>query len=1319
MQTIEADRVRLRTRSLVLAIIAVVAISSLIVLTPAARASSGVLSPPHTDAGSDTDGNGLFEYLVISVHVSVTTPGGFIVMIQLYNGAGTTFIVQGNKIVNLQTGTNVVDVRLSGPAIWRSGFDGPYQAQIVLFNNTFAFMGFGLHTTAAYLAIGFEPVPARFSPPHSDRGVDTDGDGRFDYLAVDASVSVARAGTYTVSGVLRDNPPVSVIATATNTSRLAVGASTVRLVFSATDIRVAGRNGPYEANLTLATSTGVQIDTGTHVTGTYFLSDFDPLNAAFAPPHASYVVDLDGDGFNDYLVVNAFVTVTDPGMYSVSGDIAFVGLTSTWRGYLPAGPQSVRLDFLGWDLFNRGINGPYTLNLTLSDARFRVIDRDVHTTAAYRAVDFEPSPPARWIPPFVSRGRDDQGDGLFDYLAVNTTVNADRHGSFTWSMELWDATFTTYVGSASGQFRLSTGRNPEQLLFPGITIAGRGINGPYGVRLHLYDPEGRQVDLQSFTTGPFPSTAFEGKPGRLTPPYFDLGVDRDGDSRLDVIAVDVPVTVTRAATFLVGGGLLDSTLSLVASVQTFVDLRPGLSTVRLNFSAADAFRSGQEGAFYGFLGLSVLKGGNVLPIDNDQFITRNYTAAPFDQGIPVRIYGHARAAVTGAPLEDIGVIAYAPATRLQRQAITDASGYFEIPLPPGDYYVFADGPSENAADVHRTILTDSVVDFSLEPPAPNTLTADVSFSSWNSATLRGDFTFGADSALTRFFLDVGFGNGDGTLSQSELDRLLSFGNPPELPLTTRDTFDVDATPYNRVNGSETFTLSGAGPITSPAPLHALISGAYTSSAAIPSSPFHPVRLLAAFDTVSASQAFTLTWPSNFVTKRFVPVGGIVVTGTGGPTAGVDPGMDPNPRDFVDESWVNLTVGTTDNTPPLVTGAALDGRSNLRTRSGPAVTVTATASDVGRGDWPIQGANFTQGARNWASATPMAAQDGAFNNATEVVTGSLATTTLTEGAHSICVYARDSVPNNDTTGSCATVIVDNTPPTVSNVRVNGQATKTVVIGTPVTITATVSDASTGNGNIAGANVTRGAANWATSTAMTAADGAFDSSTEPVTATLDTTGWSPGTYSMCVYGKDDVGNGNPTATNCATLTVITRDTTAPSVTGARAQPNPANLSVTVNISAVVTDDIGVTTVYIQILDASGQTVANLTATFDSGTGRYSAGRAFTAPGTYTYRVWARDAAGNWGTATGTFVISAPPSGESPLAGLWWLIPLVIAIVAAVLVFLLWSRRRRQTPAAPGGPPMSPPSDPPGYIPFGTSRPPQDVDDLDRPLEPPPPP
>jgi len=233
-----------------------------------------------------------------------------------------------------------------------------------------------------------------------------------------------------------------------------------------------------------------------------------------------------------------------------------------------------------------------------------------------------------------------------------------------------------------------------------------------------------------------------------------------------------------------------------------------------------------------------------------------------------------------------------------------------------------------------------------------------------------------------------------------------------------------------------------------------------------------------------------------------------------------------------------------------------------------VTVTATASDAGRGDWPIAGANFTRGAGNWATAVVMSAQDGTFDNVTEALTGSLATAPLADGTYQFCVYARDSVPNNDTTGSCAALVADNVAPVGSNVRLDGVAPKTVVVGTVVTVTASMSDATTGNGAIAGANVTRGAANWPSSITMSATDGTFDSPTEAVTASVDTTGWTPATYAMCVYGWDDVGNGNPAATDCAQLTVVAQDVTGPSVTSPRALPDPADVSQAVNMSSVTT-------------------------------------------------------------------------------------------------------------------------------------------------------
>ncbi|HTD82101.1 MAG TPA: carboxypeptidase regulatory-like domain-containing protein, partial [Thermoplasmata archaeon] len=985
--------------------------------------------------------------------------------------------------------------------------------------------------------------------------------------------------------------------------------------------------------------------------------------------------------------------------------------------------QVVQLDFLGVDIFNSGVDGPYTVDLTLWDEHARSLDVDVHTTAQYFAIDFEPSPPARWVPPFADSGRDLQGDGLWDDLVVNTSVLADRHGTHSWTMELWDATMTMFIGASSGQFDLASGTNPASLTFPGLQIWNSGIDGPYGVNLLLYDSEGRQVDLATFTTAAYLARDFQGPAGQLTPPYFDLGVDRNGDTVLDVIAVDVPITVSRASTFILSGILIDGTFAFVGVDQRFVDLQPGLTTVRLNFTAADAFRNSPDGAFFGILQLQTISRGTTLFIDSDQFTTRNYTSAPFDQGPPVRLTGRVTATGTGAPLEDVGVMAWSPATRLQRTVNTDVSGSYELTLPPGDYYVFADGASRNAQGVLATVTSDRTLNFVLDLPAPNVLTGDVSFTNWDTAAFTGDFSFGADAALVRFQFDVIFGNGDGIASQRELDRLFEFGAPPSLPLTTRDTFTVDGRSYLRVNGTERFALSGAGPIISSAPLMGRATASFAAPSAIPPMPVHVGRFLTQFDTVASTQTFSLGWPANFAMTSFDPVTGIAVSGIGAPAAGIDPASDPNPRDFVQEEWVNLTVETTDTTPPLVTGAALNAASNLRSRPGPTVTVTATASDAGRGDWPIQGANFTRGLRNWASSVAMSATDGSFDSVTESLTGSLATAALADGPYSICVYARDIVPNNDTTGSCASLTIDGTPPTTATVRVGGATTKTVVVGTPVTLTATVSDASAGNGVIAGANYTRGAAAWASSRAMSAADGTFDSPTESVTATVDTTGWTAGTYDLCVYGRDDLGNGDPAATDCAQLIVLDQDVTDPTITGARALPNPANVSETVNLSAFVTDNVGVDTVYIEIFDGTGRSLENRTATYDAASGRYITGRPFTVPGTYTYRVSARDASGNWATSTGTFSIRAPPSGGSPLGGLWWVVVLVVAVAAAIFVYISWTRRRRpaasrpvtSTPSSTTWPPTGPAT---GTPPQGSQQAMTEMDEIDKPLPPPPP-
>ncbi len=111
---------------------------------------------------------------------------------------------------------------------------------------------------------------------------------------------------------------------------------------------------------------------------------------------------------------------------------------------------------------------------------------------------------------------------------------------------------------------------------------------------------------------------------------------------------------------------------------------------------------------------------------------------------------------------------------------------------------------------------------------------------------------------------------------------------------------------------------------------------------------------------------------------------------------------------------------------------------------------------------------------------------------------------------------------------------------------------------------------------------------------------------------------------------------------TSTFTTADVTPPSIASATAIPSPQEVGGAVNVSAVVTDNGVVAEVWVQINDPGGAPLSNATAAFDAGAGRYFRVVSHTFPGTYTFRVSARDAAGNWAVVTGNFdmVDSLPP-------------------------------------------------------------------------------
>jgi hypothetical protein len=239
----------------------------------------------------------------------------------------------------------------------------------------------------------------------------------------------------------------------------------------------------------------------------------------------------------------------------------------------------------------------------------------------------------------------------------------------------------------------------------------------------------------------------------------------------------------------------------------------------------------------------------------------------------------------------------------------------------------------------------------------------------------------------------------------------------------------------------------------------------------------------------------------------------------------------------------LTIAAADNVAPTVTNVQASPNPG---KTGNA-TLTATAADALSN---IKSAEYNVDGGGWNA---MSAQDGSFNAKSEVVTANL--TGVAEGSHQVCVRASDVANNTSDGTACITLVVDKTPPSVANVAAIPNPGKTG----NATLTATATDVLT---NITGAEYRIDAGNW---TPMAAQDGAFDSKSDALTASL--TGLAEGSYTVCVRATDQVTNTSPgTGTACITLIV---DKTPPVVSSVQASPNPANGTAAVVLTATATD------------------------------------------------------------------------------------------------------------------------------------------------------
>ncbi|MEM2892340.1 MAG: PKD domain-containing protein [Thermoplasmata archaeon] len=404
---------------------------------------------------------------------------------------------------------------------------------------------------------------SRFSPPHSDSAIDDDGDGLFDFLVIHVNVIIAAEGLYGFGAALFAGPDASgPFVDATNVSyNLATGSYEVDIYFRGGQIRANGYDCNYTVFLYLLNQSA-EIDQDVHTTSFYSAADFEQGDVDLTEDWSEQVLDTNGNSRYDFLVIQIVVEVYRDlvGKYWVDGtlldpedrhviDVCYFNLENS------AGTQLAQLNFSGLRVYEEGRDGPFLVVAELRNESYEnPLDRGTYLTLPYDHAQFEP--PLGIVEPITDIGLDTDGDGLYNHLMVNVTVNLNASVEILLVGTLEASPFHEMIETVENWTNMSTGIGVVGLMFDGIRISSCGTPGPYLVQLELYCSDGAYFYAQHITN-PYTPSDFE-RAAYLVPPFSCFGIDIDSDTLFDQLAVKVTVNTEVEGRYLVFGTLWNS-----------------------------------------------------------------------------------------------------------------------------------------------------------------------------------------------------------------------------------------------------------------------------------------------------------------------------------------------------------------------------------------------------------------------------------------------------------------------------------------------------------------------------------------------------------------------------------------------------------------------------------------------------------------------------------------------------------------------------------------------------------------------------------------
>ncbi|MFH0790841.1 MAG: hypothetical protein V2A64_04335, partial [Candidatus Omnitrophota bacterium] len=232
---------------------------------------------------------------------------------------------------------------------------------------------------------------------------------------------------------------------------------------------------------------------------------FANSQAVFTGSFTVTPLDSNNDGKYDVLQVIAEVEINSPYNYSVIGLLKANGEFITDResfvstmphGYnIPdsqTGKQNAVLRFSGEDIYQKGIDGEYELDIgIMKNGSGVIVDHKVFNIGKLNHNDFrERGADIQKISEYV---QDTNNNGLYEYIIVSVKVNVVTPGKYSIEAVLWNDNYRLnepVVHDTINREIDSSSTQVFELKFNGQEINNSKVNGPHRIQIILINENG-------------------------------------------------------------------------------------------------------------------------------------------------------------------------------------------------------------------------------------------------------------------------------------------------------------------------------------------------------------------------------------------------------------------------------------------------------------------------------------------------------------------------------------------------------------------------------------------------------------------------------------------------------------------------------------------------------------------------------------------------------------------------------------------------------------------------------------------------------------